>query len=514
MRMMRGTRLRLALVMSALAAFAVTRPAAAEPVPVPAPLLRGVPALPGPLAAPSKPAAGGLRLLAAKPDWGRVGTPFTLTGDGLPPNRELDLVWATSDARYLLEALPENVKYHGRQFTAVNVVLAKTRTDAAGRLEVKLKAPRDFGAVHDIYAVVDGIQVAKGGFQVVRSVSVSPREGPVGTPITITMTGLGAHPYLSTSAVLYDNKYAGFISATNTRGMAKVQIRAAGPAGVRAIEIAPASAAVPYLDIEQSAVAFVGKFRTTFRVTRDAGPPPDRVEWPENVQPTGAGRTAIRGQRADGVTARLGVARGSILSRVPVEASGLTPNAPVALQWVTAVGTRATAAGWSLTAVPLASAVADSRGALDAEVQIPDNLGGWNAVQLLQAGKVVAELPYFVERSLVEITPKKVRAGEVFQIHLKGIGWTELDNTVAITYDNGYIGYACGFYSRGDITMNMVATGEPGTHLIDLYPTIYKGVAKDTWLEQVPILSFRQDAPGLALGYRLPAIRLAIEVTR
>ena len=86
--------------------------------------------------------------------------------------------------------------------------------------------------------------------------------------------------------------------------------------------------------------------------------------------------------------------------------------------------------------------------------------------------------------------------------------------TTAITYDNDYIGYACGFYSNGDITMNMVATGGPGTHLIDMYPAIYKGKGSDTWLDQVPLLSFKNDAPGLALGYRIPAVRLAITVTR
>ena len=36
----------------------------------------------------------------------------------------------------------------------------------------------------------------------------------------------------------------------------------------------------------------------------------------------------------------------------------------------------------------------------------------------------------------------------MFQVHLKGVGWTQLDNTVAVTYDNGYVGYGCGFNSQ------------------------------------------------------------------
>ena len=203
---------------------------------------------------------------------------------------------------------------------------------------------------------------------------------------------------------------------------------------------------------------------------------------------------------------------GIVLSKVQVEASGLEANAPVLLQWMTAIGTRATASGWQLQGVPVGQAKTGAGGSLSTTIQVPDNLGGWHTVQLVQGGKVKAELPYYVLRSFVSVSPRTVKEGDVFTIHLKGIGWTELDNTTAVTYDNNYIGYACGFYSRGDITMNLVATGGPGTHLIDLYPAIYKGKGSDTWLDQVPLLNFKYDAPGLALGYRLPAIRLAITV--
>lgn len=41
---------------------------------------------------------------------------------------------------------------------------------------------------------------------------------------------------------------------------------------------------------------------------------------------------------------------------------------------------------------------------------------------------------------------------------------------------------------------------------------IYKGKSGDLWNNQLPMLAFKQDNPGLALGYKLPAIRLAIEV--
>ena len=61
------------------------------------------------------------------------------------------------------------------------------QTDANGAFSVKLKAPEDFGGLHDIYAVVDGLQVAKGGFLIARSASISPKKGPIGTMITVTL---------------------------------------------------------------------------------------------------------------------------------------------------------------------------------------------------------------------------------------------------------------------------------------------------------------------------------------
>jgi len=486
--------------------------ALAEPHPVKAPKLDGVAGLPGPVA-PAAKEAKNMKLLSVEPASGPVGATFTVTGGGLPANASIDIVWATSTVQYVLNPMPDNVEYHGRKINKVNVVLAKTRTDGAGKLDVTLKAPVDYGDVHDIYAVADGTAFAKAGFQIVREISVSPAAGPIGTPITISATGLGSLPYTSTVAVLYDNHYTGFISATTTRGSAEVQIRAAGPVGVKTIEVAPASAAVPYLDIEQSAVSFVGKLRTKFRVTKDNGPPRARVEMPPPVVPTETMRTTMTTTAADGVNASLSRQTGTILTEVGVRATGLEPG-PVALQWMTAAGTRATASGWELQAIPLGQATATANGSLDTAIRVPDNLGGWHTVRLVQDGAVKAELPYYVLRSFGSISPKSVKEGELFTIHLKGIGWTELDNTTAITYDNNYIGYACGFYSRGDITMNMVATGGPGTHLIDMYPAIYKGKGSDTWLDQVPFLNFKVDAPGLALGYRIPAIRLAIKVVR
>jgi hypothetical protein len=50
------------------------------------------------------------------------------------------------------------------------------------------------------------------------------------------------------------------------------------------------------------------------------------------------------------------------------------------------------------------------------------------------------------------------------------------------------------------------------THLIDIYPAIYKGKDRVPLNYETPFLTYTSDFPALALGYRLPAYRLAIEV--
>jgi len=211
---------------------------------------------------------------------------------------------------------------------------------------------------------------------------------------------------------------------------------------------------------------------------------------------------------------RLSSQIGDVLSKVDVTASGLAPGVPVDLKWATPVGTRSLASGWSMASDPLGRATPAADGTLRTSIEIPNNVGGWHSVQLYQSGKLQAEASYYVRQKLLGVTPTVVKAGEMFTIRVRGVGWTELDNGFAVTYDNAYAGFACGFYEKGDVKLNLYATGGPGTHLIDFYPMIYKGKSTDLWNQQLPMLAFRQDNPALALGYKLPAMRIAIRVVK
>lgn len=501
----------------AAAAGVLLLPAAAlADAPVTAPAIPGVAGLPGPVA-PAYTTAPSLGVLTTTPDVGVAGKSMTISGSGLAAGKTVTIEWMTASVRWTLDARPDSVDYTGRKVDKFGVVLGTATTDASGAFSVQLSAPRDFGGLHDLFAVVDGQQVAKGGYLIERQMSISPKQGPIGTPITIHYTGLGSPLYDSGGAIYYDNKYVGAFTGNTTRGDATFVIRAAGPVGRHQIVSGPAIT-VDYLNPQQSPQPWQPLFSRTFTVTRDAGPPKPQVDWPANVSPTLDAKTTLAGATGSLAAAQLSQTSGTVLSKVNLTASGLVGGQPAQLAWSTVVGNRVNCTGtcWVISSIPLGTATAAADGTLRTPVTIPDNLGGWHMIQVLQGGQVKAQAPFFVNRSLVGVSPRVVHAGERFTIHLKGVGWTQLDNTAAVTYDNSYVGYGCGFNSNGDVVLNLVASGGPGTHLIDLYPLLY--TQNPPYLNavygMVPFLSYAQDAPGLALGYRLPAIRLAITVVK
>jgi hypothetical protein len=493
--------------------------ATATPTPLVAPAIPGVAGLPGPLAAVAQPAAN-MGLLKTTPDIGVAGTKFTLSGSGLPANKDVAITWSSANVTWIVDPRPDSVDYLGRQTTKLTVVLASATTDASGAFSVKLAAPKDWGGIHDIYAVVDGVQYAKGGFLVARSAKVTPRSGPIGTPITVTYAGLGSSLYEGGAALLYDNKFVGAMTANWTRGIAVAHIRASGPVGRHIISLDNA-VNFGYLNVQQSPLPWTTEFQVPFTVTKDAGAPKPSLDWPVSVAPTLDAKTTLQLTSVNSGTAAsatLASSAGNVNTKVALTAQGLAPNAPVDLEWSTVMGNRVNCTGtcWTFVSVPLGSATAGADGSLASSITVPDGLGGWHVVQLLQNGKVVAQTPYYIRRSLVSLPTVAVKEGQVFQVHLKGLGWTQLDNTVAVDYDNSYIGYGCGFNSNGDVVLNIVATGGPGTHLIDGYPLLYSQQPSyaNTPYGMQPFLTYAQDEPGLALGYQLPAFRLAITVVK
>ena len=465
-----------------------------------------------------------LKLLKVEPVKGYVGDPFTVSGEGFAAGAAVEFFWSTVEASYVTKVLPDNLEYHERKYDEKRVVLGRARADAHGRVNAKFTAPEDFGEVHDVFAVVEGRDIARGGFRTLRSASFTPKAGPVGTPITITVKGIGWRGFEQFMALRYDNKYTGEISAVTTQGSAMFQIRAAGEPGKHIVQLNNSTAYAPgaYLNTQQSPQAYIyahldnqQEFRFSFDITSDNEIPPDKIEWP------GQGRIAMLSADAPRTTmsnksvvgaATLTPASGTVNTQATLSAKNLPSNTEVELHFVTARGNRMTPSGWNLDYVPLGKARTATDGSLKQTITMPDDLGGWHIIRIATHDRVLAETPYYLEQSLVKVSPRRVKVGEVFTIQIKGVGWTELDNTLAVTYDNAVLGYACGFNTNGDVTVNLVGTGRPGIHLVDFYPAIYRGKDRVPWNYQTPFLTYARDFPALPQGYRLPAYRLAIEV--
>ena len=489
--------------------------------------------------------------LTVTPDQGVVGNSMTISGKGLAASTSINLSYGTFDATWVADIQPNSVNYLGYKFTKnVFIDIANVTTDGSGNFSYTTKIPSDFGGIHDIYAVVNNVAVAHGGFQYLRTMTISPTSGPIGTPITVTYTGLGASLYTAGAALHWDNSFAGEMQAFWTRGTAKAVIRAAGPVGAHTVEVKDAIT-FAYLNIVQSPVPYANGGAATFRVTKDAGLPAPSVDYPVKMEPTVSQRTTLSSVGLDPNTkavATLSASSGDVNSKTTVSVTGLTSTGAHQIVWASVVGNRVNCTGtcWNYTSIPLGQAnVTD--GTLKSEVTIPDHLGGWHVIQIKKGDVIEAQVPFYVKESMMPFYDKNgnligqaiakadnsgtleafqkgnsgaatttFKNGEEITISIKGVGWTQLDNTLAVTYDNSYIGYGCGFNSNGYMVIHIRATGAPGTHIIDLHPLLYTNQPSfaGTPYGMVPILTSDRDFPGLALGYQVPSFHFAINISK
>jgi len=178
--------------------------------------------------------------------------------------------------------------------------------------------------------------------------------------------------------------------------------------------------------------------------------------------------------------------------------------------WGSQEGNRVGGSGFEPIEKEIASVKAAADGRLTAPIAIPEDLGGLHSLSIRSGDATLATTYFVVETSIVGISPASGPAGTPVTIHLEGVGWTDYDNIYVATYDNAYMGYACGFNSQGDVVINFTAAGTPGVHLIDLYPGIYQGPEGGQHLYRLPQLTYADDHP----GNHIPALRFSFEVTR
>jgi hypothetical protein len=449
-------------------------------------------------ASPSSPLAT-LDLAYDKP--AVVGTIATATASGLPAGTSVDLVWGSVTGGWVVE---DYYHFRGKKYSETTASLGQFPVDASGRLNARFAVPEDYGGVHEVIARINGRPVAQNAINVTQTFALTPASGPVGAPLELKVTGLGWRTMESTWVVNWDNQELGFVSAAATRGSAVARFRATGPIGEHIVKLYTGWQGLGYLNYEQSPVAHLPRPQFTFRTT--AGETASTA-FAEPYQPQPIPKTE---GAAAGVRLALTPTQGPVGTRAVLKGEGLAPGALLRLVWETSAGSRVTEAGFAREENELGDIKADANGRVDHTLTIPDDLGGLHGLVLRRGDDLVGRTHFVIETSIVEMSPRSGPAGTPVTIHLKGVGWTEYDNIYVATYDNAYMGYACGFNSHGDVVVNFTATGEAGPHLIDLYPGIYQGPSTEPQqLYRLPQLTYADDHP----GNKIPALRFVFEVT-
>jgi hypothetical protein len=480
-----------------------------------------------------------------------IGDAIAITGKGMAANTPVTLTWSTHDATWVADVQPNTVNYMGTSHVKYNVVIATITTDALGGFVYNTKIPSDFGGVHDIYAVNNDVALAHGGVQVARTLKISPKSGPIGTPITIEYAGLGPTLYAAGAAVYYDGKYTGSMQARWTRGTARATILATGSIGNHFIQTNEAIS-FSYLNVMQSPVPFANSEMASFKVTKDPGIFKPTVTYPKLMTPTVTQRTTLSDAGLDPSTKAvmsLTPDRGIVGSKTTIKVSGIPTKGVHTLVWSTVTGNRVnctTGTCWVYNPIPLGT-VDVTDGTIEKEVTIPDHLGGYHVVQVKLGNVIEAQQVFYVKESIQPLLDKSgkvltmgvaradlsgsleafarggqgtptytFKEGEEFTISIKGVGWTQMDNTLAVAYDNSYVGYGCGFNSNGYLVVHLKAMGGLGTHIITMRPLLYTQQPSfaNTPYGMVPILTSENDFPGLALGYQIPTFNFAIRIVK
>lgn len=455
------------------------------------------------LHAAPKPDAAPIQKLELKYDKAIVGAKVRISADGLPAGETVELKWSTVTGGWIIQ---DNYYFRGRKYSETTLSLGEFQVTANGRLDAMFAIPEDYGGVHDVIATIEGKVVAQNGIEVTQSFEMIPSSGPIGTPIELRVKGLGWRPMENTWVVNWDNRGTGFVTAANTRGSAVARFRAAGPAGDHFVKVYTGWQGQSYLNFEQAPNAYLPRPEFTFRTT--AAPSSTPVSYAEEYQPYALPPPEVHA--ANGKLS-LSPTQGPPGATAVLRGEGFPAGSTLELIWQTYVGSRVSGNGFAPQEKPIAKVKVGKGGKIEFLLTIPQDLGGEHGIELREGEKSLGRAYFAIETAIVSMEPASGPVGTSVTIHLNGVGWTEYDNLYAATYDNAYMGYVCGFNSQGDVTFRFKAAGEPGVHLIDLFPGIYQGPPTETQLlYRMPQLTYADDHP----GNKIPALHFRFDVTQ
>jgi hypothetical protein len=394
-----------------------------------------------------------------------AGSIATLQGSGFQKNDNVSLLWNTVQGSILVAGH----LYNGRQYTPENVSLGTIATGASGNFQKQFTIPYDYGGLHLVYAVGTLAGDATNCTVTMNpTLTVTPTSGPVGTMIDFSGNGFGWTFLDNTWHVNYDNHYVGWFSAITTKGNVTFSIPASGATGAHQIDVYTNPYGPTYLNLQEAFPEFsnIPRFHFVFQVTG-------------GTASGGAARTifptlpAIE-ESSQGLT--LSPQFGPVGTQVTASGSGFSPDEPIVISWLTAVGAFISPTGFANETQQLGTATANASGQFSSTFTIPSVVGAIHQINAtgVDDGYSVNATFYVIRSATISSTSGP--PGTLITINIYGVGWKSWENIATVDYDDGYTGYACALGEQpGNITITLTATGETGTHIIEVFPSIFRG---------------------------------------
>ncbi|MGH2346587.1 MAG: hypothetical protein ACRDG4_15285, partial [Chloroflexota bacterium] len=324
---------------------------------------------------------------------GTTGQQVRAVGTGLPATTAVRLSWFRGAPSWQVK----DGLFNGIKVGEKPVQIASGITDAQGKVTIPFTVPNDFGYIHNVELATGGKTQARQGFTVIPKLNITPTSGPVGTPITVTFSGVGYSLYESVWHLLYDTSRTGWLSAITTNGTATAVIPATGAVGLHTLQVISGTHPVPYLNQQQAPIyqpLIPTVLGASFRVT--AGTPIVPANPATQTLPRTTGTTAIA---ASGPSLVLSELSGTVGTSLTVRGVDFTPSTMVHLSWSTVVGNRISGNGFASQDRPLADVKADSNGAFTYTMATPDDLGGAHTLTASAGNDATARARYTITPS-------------------------------------------------------------------------------------------------------------------
>jgi hypothetical protein len=179
---------------------------------------------------PTSNATSGPRI-SVNPNLATVGTIVNVTGSGFAPNSPLPVSWST-----FLKTGTYSTNLTG--YSSVVGPLRNVTSNAAGSFSFDMKVPVDLEGDHFI-SVANQTPNSYATLYIERNATITPSEGPEGTPIIIQLVGTGWDWNTNIVAIDYDNAFVGYACGFNSEGNITVTIPAAGSPGIHTVDLYP-----------------------------------------------------------------------------------------------------------------------------------------------------------------------------------------------------------------------------------------------------------------------------------